>query len=358
MSEKESRSGRKTKVAILIVALLFGAAAGGGWWRVHDIDTVARATTLYGTIDIREVYLAFQETEHIVTLRAEEGDRVHAGELLATQDATLLEAQIAAAKAEVDAKREVLARLVAGTRPEDIRKARADLEAASAALDDTELTVKRLRRLVRTGAVNRQRADDAEAAVNAARAGRKAARARRDLALAGPRKEDIAEARALLARSEATLRLERARRDDMNLRAPSNGVIRERILEPGDLASPTRPTYVLALDNPVWVRAYAPEALLGRLRAGMAAAIHTDSYPGKVYRAWVGFVSPTAEFTPKAVQTESLRTSLVYQVRVFACNPAGELRLGMPVTVTVPRAQPDLPAAAAGKDRCERGAVQ
>lgn len=70
--------------------------------------------------------------------------------------------------------------------------------------------------------------------------------------------------------------------------------------------------------------------------ASMAAEITSDSFPGKRYPGWVGYISPSAEFTPKTVQTEELRTHLVYQVRVFACNPQGELRLGMPVTVTVP----------------------
>ena len=60
----------------------------------------------------------------------------------------------------------------------------------------------------------------------------------------------------------------------------------------------------------------------------MKAQVRTDSYPDKVYRGWIGFISPTAEFTPKTVETGDLRTRLVYQVRVFACNPENELPLG------------------------------
>ena len=62
----------------------------------------------------------------------------------------------------------------------------------------------------------------------------------------------------------------------------------------------------------------------------------TDSFPGKVYSGWIGFISPVAEFTPKQVQTTELRTKLVYQARVYVCNPDNELRLGMPVSVDVP----------------------
>ncbi|MGD8933841.1 MAG: hemolysin D, partial [Gammaproteobacteria bacterium] len=57
---------------------------------------------------------------------------------------------------------------------------------------------------------------------------------------------------------------------------------------------------------------------------------------------WIGSISPTAEFTPKNVETPDLRTRLVYQMRVYACNPENELRLGMPATVTIPTDQDTL----------------
>ena len=89
------------------------------------------------------------------------------------------------------------------------------------------------------------------------------------------------------------------------------------------------------------------------MNAGMSVRISTDSFPGKVYEGWVGSISPTAEFTPKNVETPELRTRLVYQVRVFACNPQHELRLGMPATVSLDLDQPvnpDLPEKA--EQRC------
>lgn len=97
----------------------------------------------------------------------------------------------------------------------------------------------------------------------------------------------------------------------------------------------------LALNDPLWVRTYVPESKLGRVRPGMAAEVHTDSYPDKTYHGWVGFLSPTAEFTPKNVETPDLRTRLVYQARVFVCNPQDELRLGMPATVVISLDSPD-----------------
>ena len=107
------------------------------------------------------------------------------------------------------------------------------------------------------------------------------------------------------------------------------------MLEPGDMASPQKPVFTLALTDPLWVRAYVPSPTSGKMRLGAAAQVTTDSYPGKRYRGWVGFISPTAEFTPKSVETQEVRTALVYQVRVFVCAPQDELRLGMPATVDV-----------------------
>jgi HlyD family secretion protein len=105
------------------------------------------------------------------------------------------------------------------------------------------------------------------------------------------------------------------------------------------MASPQKPVFSLAITDPKWVRAYVSERDLGKVRPGMAAAVAVDSFPGRRFDGWVGFVSPVAEFTPKAVQTEELRTSLVYEVRVFVKDPSDELRLGMPATVYLPREQ-------------------
>jgi HlyD family secretion protein len=106
------------------------------------------------------------------------------------------------------------------------------------------------------------------------------------------------------------------------------------------MASPQKPVFTVALADPLWVRAYISEPDLGKIREGMKAAVTTDSFPAKQYEGWIGFISPTAEFTPKPVETTEIRTKLVYQVRVFVKNPNDELRLGMPATVRVQLDQP------------------
>ena len=144
-----------------------------------------------------------------------------------------------------------------------------------------------------------------------------------------------------LAARRAELALARERLDDATLLAPAPGIVRDRILEPGDSLTTRTPVLTLALNDPaLGANLHLPESDLGRIRLGMAAEVHTDSYPDKTYHGWVGFLSPTAEFTPKNVETSDLRTRLVYQARIFVCNPQNELRLGMPATVTLALDQP------------------
>ena len=83
----------------------------------------------------------------------------------------------------------------------------------------------------------------------------------------------------------------------------------------------------------------SPEPDLGRVRPGLEVKISTDTDPGRTYDGWIGFISPTAEFTPKTVETTELRTQLVYRLRVFVRNPDDRLRQGMPVTIRVPLAR-------------------
>jgi HlyD family secretion protein len=332
----------KAKIGRVVIVLLAMGVAGMGvwWWQTHPPETLTDTLLLYGNVDIRQVNLTFNASEHVASMRAQEGDPVSKGQLLATLDTHRLEPAVARAEAQVQAQREVIARLVAGARPEEIRKARADVEAATAELRDAKRIYQRQRSLATRDIASQQQADDARVAMETAQARLKALQETLQLTIAGPRQEDIAAAKATLKVYEAERALARRELADTELYAPADGIIQNRLLEPGDMASPQRPVYTLALTDPVWVRAYVSEPDLGKIRSGMQAQVSTDSFPDKRYPSWIGFISPTAEFTPKSVQTRELRTRLVYQVRVYVCNPQDELRLGMPATVIIPLSPP------------------
>jgi HlyD family secretion protein len=331
----------------LIIAVAVLAIGAGVYW--HRESPAMTDLTLQGNVDIRQVDLAFNASGRIADMLAKEGDRVKAGQLLASIDTTRLQLALAQAGSQTNAQQEVLARLLAGSRPEEIRQAKAARDAARASLDDADAFFRRQENLADRHFVSRQQADSAKYARDRAMAQMKAAEETLRLAELGPRKEDIAAARATLASDRAQVGLMQRDLQDGELYAPSDGVIENRILEPGDMASPQKAVYTLALTAPVWVRVYLPEVYLGRVPAGVRAWIHTDSHPGKAYRGYVGYVSPSSEFTPKSVETTETRESLVYQARVFACEGGNVLRQGMPATVKI---HLDQKAPAAGTDPC------
>lgn len=334
----------RKQIARIAVPLVIVILAGGlWWWRFHTKPAQGRQLTLYGNVDIREVDLAFNGNQRVASILVKEGDRVAKGQLLAELETHRLEDNVKQAEALEAQQSQVLKRLEAGSRIEEIRQATANANKARVDAENAERTWVRIRRLFRENSVSKQQADDAEAAANASEATWKAAQQALNLVLAGPRVEDIAAAREALKAAQANLALRRRELHDAKLYAPADGVIRNRILEPGSMVTPQNPVLTMALTDPLWVRAYVSEPDLGKLRLGMKATITTDSYPGKHYEGWVGFISPTAEFTPKNVETTDLRTRLVYQVRVFVRQGRDELRQGMPATVTIDLDQPQIP---------------
>jgi HlyD family secretion protein len=328
------------KRMILAVLLLVAVGAAGYlWWQRERLER-NNDLVLYGNLDLRQVQLSFNNSERIAEILVHEGERVHQGQLLARLDTRRLEPQAAEAEAQVGAQRQVVQRLRSGSRPEEIAQARANVESSKADVVNTRQQYERVKRAAELSAgraVRQQDVDSAKAALQVAEAKLAVNERALELAVIGPRKEDIAEAEARLRANIAQLALLRQQLADAQLHAPTDAVVRTRVLEPGDMASPQRPVFSLALTDPKWVRAYVSGPDLGKIHEGMTAAVGVDSFPERRFEGWVGFISPVAEFTPKTVQTEELRTSLVYEVRVFVKDPANELRLGMPATVYLRR---------------------
>ncbi len=123
--------------------------------------------------------------------------------------------------------------------------------------------------------------------------------------------------------------------DDAVLHAPQKGIVLTRAREAGAIVDAGQTVYTLTLVNPVWLRAYVDEPNLGLIKPGMAVRVAVDAAPGRTFPGRVGFISPSAEFTPKTVETEEVRTALVYRLRIQAEDPENVMRQGMPVTIFV-----------------------
>jgi HlyD family secretion protein len=289
--------------------------------------------TLYGNVDIREVTLGFRVSGRVASLGVDEGDTVRAGQEIASLDTVPLQLELNEARANAGAIGARVALLRSGYRAEDVAQARAVVAERRSALTNAEQTLARQEQLRGTGAVAQRVYDDAVAARDQARARVTAAEQVLAQQQSGYRHQEVAEAEANLARANATAAQAEQHVADAVLRAPADGVVLTRAVEPGAIVAAGAPVFIVSLLAPVWARIYVSEPDLGRVAPGRAVLLYTDARPKQPYHGQIGFVSPTAEFTPKNVETPDLRTALVYRARVVVADADGALRQGMPVTV-------------------------
>lgn len=262
-----------------IVVLLAGALL---FMVVHGDSRSNNVLTLYGNIDIRQVNTAFRVDGRLADMKKEEGDRVKKGDVLATLDDDI-----------------ILNRLA---------QARAKEAQARATLDNAVIVNKRKQNLCRTKTIATAECDDSRMYQQTSEA-------------------NLAYARSVLEEAEIAAA-------DATLVSPEDGIVLIRILEPGTMIKAGVPVYTISLNKNMWVRVYLKETDLGRVSIGMPVQIMTDS-SDKIYHGHIGFISPQAEFTPKNIETASLRTDLVYRTRIIIDNPDDALKQGMPVTVSV-----------------------
>jgi HlyD family secretion protein len=322
---------------VVILFLLAAVGAGGyatWWYKFRKVPT--NELVLYGNVDLRQVDLPFNDSERIATVLVQEGDHVKRGQLLAELDTGRLVPQVNQARAQMDAQRQVVERLHNGSRPEEIAEARANVAQAAADAKNAHVQSDRMQTLSQRSkgeAISQTDVDNTRTTAEMADARLAAQQKALDLLVLGPRKEEIAENEARLQAQEAQYAFLCRQLSDAQLKAPMDAVVRTRLMEPGEMASPQKAVYSLAIVDPKWVRAYVSETDLGKVHPGMKGLIAVDSFPDRRFEGWVGFISPIAEFTPKIVQTDELRSTLVYEVRVFVKDPSDDLRLGMPATV-------------------------
>jgi HlyD family secretion protein len=326
----------RARVGVLFVAAL----AGAGLWlassgRLAKKRAPSNLLTLYGNVDVRQVELGFRVAGRIQAMQLEEGETVDGGGVMASLDPRTFEDQLRADEADVAAQDANLKKLIAGSRAAEIARGRAVLEEAKAGQENAHAELARTERLVHDGALPQSTYDNALSASRQADARVASADESLRLLVQGSRSEDIAAARATLAVAQARVAAAQTALDDTRLVAPADGVVVSRVHEPGAIVAPNDIVYVVSLTRSVWVRAYVSESELGKLHPGMGVEVVSDAAPSRPSRGHVGFISPTAEFTPKSVETPDLRTDLVYRLRVIVDDPDPGLRQGMPVTIRI-----------------------
>jgi HlyD family secretion protein len=305
----------------------------------------SNALTASGNVEATEVQVAPEVGGRIVELRVAEGDRVAAGDLLATLDTRDTELQIGRARAERAAATAQLRLFEAGARAEDVRQAEAQVGAATSEIAAIDVEIKsaqtdldRFEALLSANAGSQKQRDDARARLDLARERKHAAEERvrvartaLDRVRAGARKEELEGARARVATVDAQLAVLEKGIRDAQVTSPASGVITQKLVDAGEIVAPRAPLVVVTDLAHAWANVFVPEPAVPRITIGQAATVRTDA--GTSVQGKVTFISPRAEFTPRNVQTADERSKLVYRVKVTADNAAGVLKQGMPVDV-------------------------
>jgi len=324
-------------------SLLLGPLVGLSLVAACNRAPAATPNRATGYIEATEVRVAGEVGGRLVEVKVAEGDRVSAGDVIARMDTSDTELALRRAGADREQARAQLALVRAGSRPEDVRQAaaqvqsaQAEVKAAQAELDAAAADLERFENLLRANAGSVKQRDDAATRRDVAAARVRGAQDRAQAAAealaklkAGARPQEIDVARARVSSSDGQIRTLQKSLADAIVKAPVAGIVTSKLLDTGEMAAPRAPVVVITDLDHAWANLYVDERLVPRLKIGQAATLITDA--GQRLNGTITFISPKAEFTPRNVQTADERSKLVYRVKVTADNKAGVLKPGMPI---------------------------
>ena len=356
---RKRRPGRWILVVVLLGALSAGVDAGWRWWR--DGRFVVSTDDAYVRGDVATI--ATRLPGHVVAIEVRNGDRVNAGDVIAQLDDGDIVLAIAAARARIATQRAAIARLArqADTARAVVVQAEAELAGLRAADTLAQSELSRYTALAARDHASRARLDQAQAerqrsaaALVSAEAAIATARARVEVARA-----EMAEAERMLPELETSLARAERDRGFASIRAPFDGIVGNRAVQPGEFVQPGARIAAVVPVAGLWIDANFKETHLARLKPGQVARIEVDALPGAILEGRVESFSPasgavfsllppenaTGNFT-KIVQRVPVRVSLPDVV------PAPELlRPGLSVVVRIDTRDPGSGVGAAARPR-------
>ncbi len=286
-----------TRVLIVAAAV---AAAGGAYsiWQANKVVVPEGLIQTNGRLEGDQTLVASKYPGRLATVMVAEGDKVKAGQVVATLDSVELHAREEAARAALAAA--------------EAQKTRAVAQAAQASRD-----AGRFADLLARGSVDRVRAEQMQLAAVAAATQQTQA------------DQQIKQAAAALKEVSAMLA-------EQNLLAPVAGVVTTRLRLPGEVIASGGGVLDLVDLDALYLKVYIPENQIGRVKLGLPARIYTDAFPGEAFEAKVTTIASRAEFTPKEVQTPDERVKLVYAVKLrLTTNPGQRLTPGLPADAMI-----------------------
>jgi HlyD family secretion protein len=336
------------KWIVVAVVVVGGGLLGYQYWKSMQSDLPPGIVSGNGRIEATQVDATAKEPLRVKEVLVNEGDLVKQGQLLVHLDTSTIDAELAKDEAGVGAARETLAASIAAiatakadiaAAQADIAAAKADVAAANSAIEQqqseirlAQIEVDRERRMLADRATSQRavdvrqtnlettkatlasaqaRADAAQAKAEVAQARVSAAQARADSARAqadGARQQ-IGVAQAEVARTQTRIQ-------DATLVSPIAGRVLYRLAEPGEVLGPGGKALTIVDLSDVYMEVFLPAEQAAALKVGSEARITLDYEPEKSAAAFVSFVSPEAQFTPKQVETRSEREKLMFRVKI------------------------------------------
>lgn len=291
---------------------------------------------LQGVIEFDERLLGFEVGGRVTALNVKWGARVHTGDVLATLDDALERTTKESREAQARAAQADVALVRAGSRPEEVRAAEAQLRGAQANEAQLEKNLARERALLEKNAVPSASVDDLESRLRAATAERQATEQRLRELRNGARSQEVdrAEAQAAAASNEVKLGDERVRR--YLLRALEDGVVLDVHADPNEVIAPGAPVVTVGDTRHPYADVFIPEGELDGVKVGTPARTSIDATP-QAFSSRVENVGRKTEFTPRYLFSEQERKSLVVRVRVRIDDPEERLFAGVPAFVVLER---------------------
>jgi HlyD family secretion protein len=276
----------------LVILILVAAGSFYYWKRQQPAPLPLGIAAGNGRLEATEVEIASKQQGRVEAVLVNEGDMVRQDQVLARMDSAVLRAQLREAEAE---------KLRAET---DRNVALATVGQREAEHDLSLKVLARTRQLYQQRSLELNQLDKDQSAEQTANALLAAARAQ------------VSSAEAAIQSAIAKIERVKADIDDTILKSPRNGRVEYRLVEPGEVI-PAGGNVVTLLDiSDVYMTFFLPTRESAKVAIGGDARIVLDALPELPVPAIVSFVSPTAQFTPKEVETRSEREKLMFRVKV------------------------------------------
>jgi HlyD family secretion protein len=327
-------------LALIVTAIIASGCNNGG---------NKKELSASGTVEATETNVNAEVGGKLMDILVEEGSVVKKGDVLARIDSTIQALQVQQAEANLRAAQEKSKEIKAGSRTQLISQAQASVQQISSLQQGAQNSVnnaldnlKRTKALFEQGGATAQQLSDAQNRYETARAQleaysaqKKSAQEQVDLLKSGATTETINIADAGITQAQVSLSIAKAQLAKTVLYAPGSGVISSLNFQKGEVISSGAPIATISDTNDLWVKVFIPEQDLPKIKLGQKADAYIDAYPDQPFHGEVSYISPTAEFTPKNLQTKEERVNMVFAVKVKIADSKDRLKPGLPTDITI-----------------------